>query len=153
MASIEIVGDKELERELKELAATSARSIMRPAINAGLTPIKKRAVSLAKSNFKSDTIAKEIGKSVKKARRRGGITGMVYVKPQPERMVKVNGREVPFEVVANILEFGRKDGSLPARSFMRKAREETKSEALRIVKEKAKITLEKKWREGKVKLK
>jgi len=153
IVGINIIGDKALEKELRELYQGVRLSIMRSAINAGLTPILKRAISLAKSNFKSDTIAKHIKKSAKNKNKKKGVVGKVFVEEQPERKIKLEGREVPFEVVSNILEFGRKDGSLPARSFMRRAREEMKSEALKVVREKTKSVLEKKWRQGKIKFK
>ncbi len=125
---------------------------MRPAISAGLTPIRRRAIQLAKSLFGSDTIAREIAKSTKKSKGGSGITGMVFVKEQPERTVTVKGRKVPFEVVAQILEFGRKDGSLEEKSFMRKAREEKREEALSIVTRKAEANLKKFWGRGKLKI-
>jgi len=151
--SIRIAGDKILAKKLKKLADTSARKVMRPAINAGLTPIRKRAIELAKANFKSDTIAKEIGKSAKKSRRGSGVVGKVFIKKQPNRTIKIKGKQVPFEVVANILEFGRKDGSLQARSFMRRAREEMGGQAIIKVREKALERLEIEWEKGKIRLK
>ena len=90
--SVGITGDKQLMKELQELADTSARKIMRPAINAGLTPIRKRAMGLAKTNFKSDTISRHIKKSTKKAKGGSGIVGKVYVERQPDRTVTVEGR-------------------------------------------------------------
>jgi ABC-type antimicrobial peptide transport system permease subunit len=150
---LELVGDKKLARELGILAGKSLKKIMKPAINAGLNPIKKRAEQLAKGNFKSKTIAKQVKKSAKVSKDKTGIVGQVFIKHQPERTIKIEGREAPFEVVANILEFGSAEMNIPARSYMRRGREEKRAEAIRTTTAKAKERLRIEAGKGGLKLK
>ena len=123
-----VKGVPQLEMRLRRIENREALKIATLGIREGLKPIKKRAQELAKANFKSETISKMIRSKAKK-----GI-GKVYINKMPDRTVTVEGREVPFEVVANILEFGRLDGSMPPRSYMRRAREEKGKEGLEIAK-------------------
>jgi hypothetical protein len=127
-----VVGLKAIVRNIDNVKSDVEKKIIRNAIAQGLKPIMARAKSLAKSNFKSNTIAKMIGKKVYTNKRKQ-IIGKIFVKEQKDRMVKVQGKDVPFNVVANFLEFGRLDGSLPARSYMRRARDEARGKALQIV--------------------
>jgi hypothetical protein len=133
MLNIEkVVGLKGIVKNIEKVQRAVEKNIMRNAVSQGLKPIMERAKSLAASNFKSNTIAKMIGKKAYLNKKKQ-IIGKVFVRPQPDRTVKLQGRDVPFEVVANVLEFGRKDGSLPARSYMRRARDEAGGKALQIV--------------------
>lgn len=142
--TIELVGDKKLQKQLEMLKDSVVRQVMKPAYSKALTPINKEAKRLANQNFNSKTISKMIGKKVSVSKRGKGLVGKVYVRPDKTgRTIDIEGRQAPFEVVANIQEFGKKDGSLPARPFMRPAMESKKTAAMAIVKEEAKKNLDK----------
>ena len=98
-----ITGDKALAKRIAALAGKGANRIMRPAIGKGLAPILKQA----KANQRHASLRKLIGKKVitKKAWPKD-VAGKVYMKPSKDRTINLQGREVGFEVVGNILEFG-----------------------------------------------
>jgi hypothetical protein len=128
MSEILLTGDRELKAKLKRLPRQLQNKVLRQSVSMGLTPLKSTAVRLAKQKFKSDTIAKMIRKKSGRSRRGYGVYGMIYVSKDSKsrsdsgKPPTVNGRVVPFSVIAQILEFGHKDGRVPAKSYMREAR-------------------------------
>ena len=127
--SISLLGDKELEKKLKRLPEQVAKKVLRPGISAGLTPVKNALTKNIRNSVKNGGQFKT-GKAVKKYRKDNGIFGMVGVKKMSERKFKLKGREVPFNVVLNILEFGSQKMNIKPKGFMRRARAESKSAAM-----------------------
>ena len=139
-SAISLVGDKELEKTLLKLSDRAAAMVMRPAISAGLTPVMKEAKLISNQKFKSDSLAKLIGK--KAWSKKDKVSGKIFMLPNKStRTIKIKGKDVPFEVAANIQEFGRKDGSLESHAFMRPALGNKKSDALKALTNKARELL------------
>lgn len=137
-----MIGDKELQKTILNLTNSAAKKIMRPAVANGLKPIKKEAKTIADQKFKSDSLSRLIG--IKARAKKDNVFGKVFMVPRKtDRTIKIKGQEVPFEVAANIQEFGRKDGSLEPHSFMRPAMDNKRSEAMKKVEEKARELLPK----------
>lgn len=122
-----ITGEKELAAKIAALAGKGANKIMRPAIGKGLVPIMKQA----KANQRHASLRKLIGKKViTKKTWPNDVAGKVYMKPSKDRTINLNGREVGFEVVGNILEFGSAKQNIPPQPFMRPAREQAAGAAI-----------------------
>ncbi len=131
--AFDIIGDKQIEAQLKNLGRNAERRIMRPAVSKALTPVNRQAKANARAQLSSSTISRMIGKRVWSNRNRR-VVGKVYVRPDKTgRTIILEGRVVPFEVVANILEFGRKDGSMPPRPMVRVALEQQRGAVRRIL--------------------
>ncbi len=136
MADVLIKGFEELEKKLKNIENKMADKVLKAATSKGLDPIKRRA----KANCQWSSIKKLIGKKAWKNKNKN-ITGKVYLKPSKEgRTIKLDGRDVGFEAVGMILEFGRpgkkshgKTPPMPPRPFMRPAREQAKGQALKAM--------------------
>lgn len=125
-----LVGDKQLKLILNQLSGKVSQRIMVKSIRKGLLPVKREAKRLSNSQFKSDTIAKLITVKAGKTRH-GDAYGKVFVSPtKAQRTIKLEGRDVPLAVAANIQEFGRKDGSLKPHPFMRPAMDSKRGEAV-----------------------
>ena len=138
----QLVGDEKLRRGLKALRGAAQRKIMRPAINAGLTPILQQARADAPGN----TIPRLLKKRVKNGKR-GNVIGQVYVKESP-RKVRFRGREIGFEFVASVLEFGSPRQGIRARRYLRGARDKRGQEALQALTQKAEERLKLEWEKG-----
>ena len=148
--TIQLTGDLKLMAQLDELKVSAVNAIMGPAISKGLTPVNKEAKRRANMQFKSNYIAKMIGKKVKRGRK--GVTGMILVRDDKRgRQIKVDGRMVNFKVAAMIQEFGRRNGTLKPRPFMRPAMIAMKSTALAIVTREARKNLKKVVKKAKAK--
>lgn len=145
-----LIGDKELQKTILSLTDNCAKKIMRPSIVAGLKPIRKEARANADSKFKSDSLSRLIG--IKAKAKKDKVFGKVFMRPDKSgRTIKIKGKEVPFEAVANIQEFGRKDGSLEPHAFMRPAADSKRTEALKEVENKARELLPKVVKEARAK--
>jgi len=148
--TIELTGDLKLMAQLDELKTSAVNAVMGPAISKGLTPVNKEAKRRAKLQFKSNYISKMIAKKVKRGRK--GVVGMIYVRDDRQgRTIKVKGRDVDFKVAAMIQEFGRRDGTLKPRPFMRPAMASMKGKALAIIKKEARQNLKKVIKKAKAK--
>jgi hypothetical protein len=138
--AVTIDGDKELLRNLKSIREGSAKRIMRKAITAGLLPVQQEAKRLVKARSLKRLIARRA--SVKST----AVNGMVYVKTAKDRTITLEGREVDFSVVANILEFGSQSRKIPARRFMRGARESQGPRGMKVAIDTANQLIEAEWR-------
>ena len=138
--AIQLVGDKALQAKLRELRKAAQNRIMRPAINAGLTPILTQARATAPSTEIRKLLKKRVAKG-----RGGSVIGMVRV-TESTRMVEYQGRQVPFDLVAMVLEFGSDKMNIRARRYLRDARDQQGQAALRIVAQKAEERLDIEWK-------
>jgi len=136
--AIELVGDVELRKQLKDMRTTVAKRVMRKAIRKGLKIIQ----TIAKTKAPGTTIAKLLKVSVRTGRE--GIIGAVEVKPS-ERTVSFEGREIGFEFVANVLEFGSTKMNIREQRFLRGAREQGGPAALAMITQEAGKQLEVEW--------
>jgi len=136
--SVTIDGDKDLLRSLKSIREGSAKRIMRKAITAGLLPVQREAKRLVKSRSLKRLISRRA--SVKNT----AVNGMVYVREDKDRKIKLEGREVDFSVVANILEFGT--DQIQPRRFMRGARESQGQYGMKVAIDKANELIQAEWR-------
>lgn len=139
-----ITGDFELMAKLEMLGRKSLTAVLKPAVNKGLNPIMQKA----KQNCKWNSLRKLIGKKTGKTKK-GTISGKVYMKPSKERTIKLNGRDVGFEAVANILEFGSSKQNIRPQPFMRPARQQAHSQALTEFQKEAESRLKKLAESGK----
>lgn len=141
--AIELFGDEQLKKNLSGLQFKIRDRIMVKAIRSGLVPIGREAKRLARSQFAGDSITKMVSRKAAKSKQ-GGLYGKVFIDDKKtDRTIIVEGREVPLSVAANIQEYGRKDGSLAPRPFMRPAADSQKDAAVNRMADKAKIELAK----------
>lgn len=148
-SAIDLVGDKALQRELREISGPGARRVMRSAINAGLNPIMQDA----RANAPGTTIRKMIKKKVTKGRT-VDVVGRVFLKDifykapgdYGDKTVTWRGKQMPFIFVAMVQEFGSPKQNIPAQRYMRNARDKKGDEALRITTRKAEQRLEIEWK-------
>jgi HK97 gp10 family phage protein len=138
---LELVGAPETRAVLADMKASAARAVMRPAIRAGCRVIAKEAKQRAPGD-KRHRIRRLIDVMVKTTSK-GNVIGRVYVKESKADTITLDGREVPFNVVANILEFGSPE--IPAQSFMRKSRRVKGAAALRKVSTIADRNITRQW--------
>lgn len=144
-STIALVGDKELQKNLLALSDSAARKIMRPAIAAGLKPVRQAARQNAApgavlSAAASGLMRKAISASAKANKDK--VTGRVFVSPKIEGTVD-GKRHVPGNV-AHLVEFGHGGpGAAPAHPFLRPALDQRKGEAMKTVTSKARELLPK----------
>lgn len=131
-----ITGDQKLAATLAALPGKMQKRVMRSAVAKGLAPIAKQA----KANQRHKSLRELIGKKVIR-KKSGDAAGKVYMKPSPDRTINLQGREVGFEVVGNILEFGSAKRGIAPQPFMRPARQQAGAAAIRAVAEEARKQL------------
>ena len=121
MGAISVVGDLHLKWAMASLGKNAPKRIMKPAVNAALTPVNKAA----KRNVsrKSGDLRRAIGKRVKA--RRDSVTGKITIRAGHGGAAKY----------AHMLEFGT--DKMPARPFMRTAMYQQKRAAMTILRKKA----------------
>ncbi len=128
---ISVRGEKQLIKDLQNLRTSAANSILRKATSKALT----LTVRAAKKNYNRETKNRNLAKMVTKkvgTMKKGGVYGKVFLKvsKSPHDILMPGGRAVPLNVAANILEYGRHDGSLEPRFCMRNALAETEVQVL-----------------------
>jgi len=130
---MKISGDRELARAL-DVLGDKANQIVKPAVNAGLTPINKAA----KRNVPTDMglLKRSIGKLVKVYKRSGVIYGAVGARTSPQFSAPdaAQGRVRIPKNYAHLVELGTIDQ--PARPFLRPALDANRTTAFGIVKTK-----------------
>jgi len=134
---LEITGDKKLAKAILALPDKVQKKVVRSSLSRGLTPIARTA----RKNQQHKSLKKLIGKSVIKRKRDKMYAGKVYMKPSKDRTIMLKGREVGFEVVGNILEFGSAKRNIKAQPFMRPAAIQSKGAALHAFAEQARKKL------------
>jgi len=133
-----VTGLDKLLRDMQQIDRQMNSRVVRPATLRALAPIKRRA----KKNAKWKSIQRLIsGKAF--VSKKGEVKGKVYLKPDKERTITLEGREVGFEVVGNILEFGSVTKNIRPRPFMRPAADEGGTEAKAILEREIKARLKK----------
>jgi len=118
--------ERDLQKLMKKfdgLSKGEMTKFVKPAVEVGVKKIGQAAKRNAKVNVKGLTISKMV--TYKTWSRAGSVFGrvMAQTKKIGDRTVKIDGREVPFEVVANILEYGSSTRNIKARHFMKRAYE------------------------------
>lgn len=124
-----------IEKDLKKIDRQAYSKVLKPAMKKAVKPIQKQA----KANAKWPSIKKLIKTKVQKGK--NGILGKIFVAPDKSgRKIQIEGRNVGFEVVANILEFGRaapfNAGGIKVVkpvAFMRNAEAQKKTEAFDVL--------------------
>lgn len=152
-STIALVGDKELQKTLLKLTDAAARQVMRPAVGAGLRPIREAArqnaaPGAALSPEASGLLRKSIFMTAKS--KKDNVVGKVFVTRKIEGTVD-GKRHVPGNI-AHLVEFGHlvknvKGGPVvgvaAAHPFMRPAMDTKKGEAMKLVENKAREMLPK----------
>lgn len=128
MAAV-VTGLEDVLKELRRVDRQFNSKVLRPAVNKGLDPVRKQAKALCKH----ESIRKLIAKKSFISKRDKAVRGKVFIKPSKDRKIILEGREVGFEAVASILEFGRKKGDLKPDPFLRPALDIAQGAALKIV--------------------
>ena len=141
---ISVFGDKQLAKELKELANSVQRSILRKALKPGLTIIARevRRRVPKRTGLMKKSIKTKVGK--RKA------WGMIYVDPHIVGETKDGNTYRPAKI-AHYVEFGTRYAK--AKPFLRPAVLSKQHEALAVIEKKTKEHLERAWQQGKVKFK
>jgi HK97 gp10 family phage protein len=133
-------GDVRLRRKLERLETKSQKKIVRPAVNAALTPINKAAKR--KASVETGLLKKSIGKKVKTYRSGtvwGGVGPRTGFKTQME-----DGRFRNPVKYAHLVELGTRHS--PARPFLRPALDEQRPHALAVLAAKVRAGIEKEAR-------
>jgi hypothetical protein len=148
---MQLLGDKQLIKDLNDFASSSINEVMRSPTGQALQPIRNLASQKYASHgwndfAKKSNLPREVGTN-----KRLGVYGRVILEDIESRTVIVEGREVPFNVVANILEFGSEARNIREYAVMRTARDEARDEAIRIFQERAATELERKWQQNRLK--
>ena len=136
---VKITGLDNILRNLKRIDRQMNSKVIRPAINKGLKPIQ----SATKNNCKWKSIRRLISKKAY-VNRKKEVKGKVFLRPDKSgRTIMIKGREVGFEVVGNILEFGSVKQNITPRPFMRPARDQAANTALAIIEKEIRERLKK----------
>ena len=134
------VGLEGMEQVLNNMAKIDRqfdRKVVIPSVRAALKPIRTKARQLQKHQSLKKTIKSRAFKSKK-----GDILGKVFLsKNKDGRTINLEGREVGFEVVGNILEFGSAKRNITPQPFMRPAREQAAGQARTAMEKEAKKRL------------
>lgn len=142
---IGLVGDAALRSRLNALANNAARKVMRPAIAAGLKPIREEARRNASPGAVLSVEASGLMKRAIKASAKGrkdNVTGKVYVDRTTEGTVD-GKKHVPGNI-AHLVEFGHGGPApAPAHPFLRPALDSKRSAALSAVTDRARQEFEK----------
>ena len=126
--TVDLTGDKELQRAFKKLADKAKRTVARKANRAGSTPLMKRAKALAGTVSPGKHGTGNLKKSVKRRFKRYGGVDVVVVGPET-KTGESSGQH------AYIVEYGTGErftkegvyrGVMPAHPFMRPAWAQTK---------------------------
>jgi HK97 gp10 family phage protein len=136
--SIVVTGLEKLLRDMQQIDRQMNSRVVRPATRRALAPIKRRA----KQNAKWKSIRRLIS-SKSFINKKGEVKGKVYLRPDKKRTVILQGREVGFEVVGNILEFGSAKKNIQPRPFMRPAADQGGAEAKAVLEREIKARLKK----------
>ena len=144
-STIALVGDRELQQTLLKLTDAAARQVMRPAVGAGLKPIREAArqnaaPGAALSPEASGLLRKSIFMTAKS--KKDNVVGKVFVTRKIEGVVD-GKKHVPGNI-AHLVEFGHGGPhAAPAHPFMRPAMDTKKGEAMKLVENKAREMLPK----------
>lgn len=140
-----LVGDKELQKTILSLTDNVAKKLMRPAVAAGLKPIREQAKdNAAPGSVLSSEASGLMQKAIKSSTRakKNKVSGKVYVDRKTEG--EVNGKKHVPGNVAHLVEFGH-GGPMPASAhpFLRPALDNKKGEAMNKITDKARELLPK----------
>jgi HK97 gp10 family phage protein len=145
MSKAQIIGDRGLIRALEHMKQSSARKIMRPAINRGLTLVNKEAKRRAPKGAHGQ-LKRAIGKKMTRTKGKDRVSGMVYVRWGFEIKKKGSkkGRMHNPAKIAHLVEFGH-GGPHPAppHPFLRPALSAKQSQVKTEVTSKARERLAK----------
>lgn len=128
-ASFQIDGLKELQRKLATLPERVQRKVMRPAVNAGATPVLKAARQKAKK--RTGLLKKSLGKKVVTNKKRQTVSAIVG--PRKGVQADVNGRPYKPSRTAHLVEKGFINAAgehVPGQPFLNPALEETSGQAV-----------------------
>ncbi len=130
---ISVLGDKELERKLKRLAGAAQRKVVRQALRANAKRTHQRILG----KIQGDPIKSRTGrllaawKATKPKAGKRSRSRLQVVVPLPDRSVLGLTDDQGYYPTA--LEYGRRDGSMPARPYIRPAVDEKRTEELRQI--------------------
>lgn len=120
-----VIGLNDLIKNIDRVDKDFNRKVFLPAIRKGLNIIAKQA----KANCKWQSLRKLISKKAFISKKDKNAKGKVFLRPSKDRTIKLEGREVGFEVVGNILEFGSVKQNIKPHPFMRPARDHAAARA------------------------
>lgn len=126
--TVDLTGDKELQRAFKKLADKAKRTVGRKANRAGSTPVMKRMKALAPKPGPDAPFARGVlRKSIKRKFKRYGGVDVSVVGPD---ITGPHAHLVEYGTVERFTKKGVSRGIMPARSFMRPAWAQTKGIAV-----------------------
>ena len=134
----QLLGDKGLMAAMEHMKLSSARKIMRPAINRGLSIVNREAKNRAP--VKSGQIKRALGKKLGRTKGKDRVSGRVYVRSG--YAIEINGKPHDPAKIAHLVEFGH-GGPKPAppHPFLRPALASTQTRVKVEVTNKAKERL------------
>ena len=142
---LEMIGDKQLRKNLNALQEKISDRIMLKGIRSGLVPIGREARRLARSQFKNNAIAKMISRKAARTKDKDKLYGKVYINDKKTEHAKITvyGELQSFAAAAGIQEYGTRDGRVPAKPYMRPAFDSQKNVAFERLADKARTELAK----------
>jgi len=136
MSGVSITGVEQILGKMAKIDKAFDRKVVKPSMAVALKPIQKIAKSLQKHKSLKKLISRKAFISKKK-----GVLGKVYLRPSKDRTIIFQGREVGFETVGNILEFGSAKQNIKPQPVMRSARASGSAAARAILKSEIKKRL------------
>lgn len=116
---ISITGAEAIINKMRTIDKKFNSKVVRPAMAAALKPMQQKAKGLQRHS----SLRKLISRKAFVSKKRNEVLGKVYLRPDKKRTVMIDGREVGFEVVGNILEFGSVKQNITPQPVMRPARD------------------------------
>jgi HK97 gp10 family phage protein len=127
-ANVQLFGDKQLRRALKELGDDAAKQVMRPAIGKALLPARRQAKQNIKSHKRSGALQKAIWSKSGGKKKSTKAWGKIYVRSKPQQW---EGKKINPVRYAHLIEFGTR--RFQADPFMRRAMTEKRGEINRVL--------------------
>jgi hypothetical protein len=116
---IKITGVEDVLKKMRTIDKQFNSKIVRPAMTEALKPMQQKAKGLQRHA----SLRRLIGRRAFVSKKRQEVLGKVFMRPDKKRTIMLEGREVGFEVVANILEFGSVKKNITPQPVMRPARD------------------------------
>jgi transposase InsO family protein len=126
---ISMTGNKEVMKSMSILERRVQDKIARPSLAKGIAVVARGA----RRNQKHMSLRKLVGQKVIRRKADKEFSAKVFMKPSKDRTIKLKGREVGFEVVGTILEFGSATQNITPQPFMRPALEQGKGAAVAAI--------------------
>jgi HK97 gp10 family phage protein len=136
-SGLQLEGDKALAKVFKTLGPKVQRRVLRSAVNAATTPVTKAAKAKADASKQSGLLKKALGKKTKSYSKSMTVVGIVGARTNV--IGEYKGKKRWPAKYSHLVEKGHiaRDGSfVPPKPFLQPAMDETKAQAVNVMKDK-----------------